>query len=40
MEKSKNVQPKPIKEGFTKGNSKPQSQTGRQVSAPPKPPKK
>lgn len=40
MEKQRNQISKPIKEGFTKGNTKQPSQNGRQAAPPPKPPKK
>lgn len=33
-------QPKPIREGFSKGNTKPSGGTGRQAPPPPPPPKK
>ncbi len=40
MAKQNNPQPKPIKEGFSKGTTKPPSDSGRQAPPPQKPPKK
>lgn len=37
---NKTTHPQPIKESFSKGNTKPPSNSGRQAPPPPKPPKR